>query len=143
MKPATLKKLHACTDAVKWCEQFTTLEEAWLNCERIDWMIWYYRRCNPDKMICVQIAVEVAERVLHTRKAIGATGEWIKKPTYAYAADAAAYAAYAAAYDDDAAVADAAYACAAFATDAYAAAAERKIQSDIIRKYIPQLPTLQ
>ena len=214
MKPTTeLKKLSACTEAVEWAGQFKTLKDAWLMCERSDWMLWWYRKHNPDKRICVQMAVEFAEKVLpiyevkypdddRPRKAIQAARDWLSNPAaYAVyaayadavyaayadavyaayaaaayaadAADAAAYAAAAAAYAADAvyaaAAADAAYAAAAayaaYAADAvyadaayadaaadaaYAAAAayaayaadaaERKAQSDIIRKYLPTLP---
>lgn len=155
MKPTILKKLSACPDAVKWAKQFNTLEEAWLKCERSDWMLWFYKRCDPDKKICVQMAVEFAERVLpifeakypqdqRPRKAIDAVKEWLINPTAAaaaYTADAAADAAHAATYAADAAHAANAAAYAAYA--AHAAAAERKAQADIIRKYIPKLPTPQ
>ena len=182
MKPTILKKLSACPDAVKWAKQFNTLEEAWLKCERSDWMLWFYKRCDPDKKICVQMAVEFAERVLpifeakypqdqRPRKAIDAVKEWLINPTAAaatyaaYAAHAANAAAYAAAADAAHAAHAATYAAyaahaanaAAYAADAdadahaatyaayaaHAAAAERKAQADIIRKYIPKLPTPQ
>jgi len=144
MKPTTkLKKLGACIDAVEWVRQFKTLEEAWQKCERSDWMFWYYRKCNTDQKILVQIVVEIAERVLPIfeskylfvkgpRRAIEAAKNWINNPTsaaaYAADADAAAYAADAAAYAD------------AYAAYAAAYADELKIQTNIIRKYIPELP---
>lgn len=62
---AKLKSLNACAEAVKWASQFSTLEEAWQNCERGDWMLWLYARSkNYEKRkdilargYCAQLAV--------------------------------------------------------------------------------------
>ena len=35
-----LKNLNACQDAVDWCKQYSTPEEAWNKCERGEWMLW-------------------------------------------------------------------------------------------------------
>jgi len=139
-----LRELGACSGAIKWAKD-KSLAEAWENCDRPDWMLWYYGRHTPDKMVYIEIAIFAAEQVIgiyekkhpddnRPRKAIEAAREYLRNPSEetiktaraarsaAYAAaspaDAARYAAYAAA---DAA-ADAAYAAAyAAASAAYAA----------------------
>lgn len=35
-----LVKLGACNEAVLWCRQFDTFEEAWLSCHEGRWMWW-------------------------------------------------------------------------------------------------------
>ena len=35
-----LNKLNACSDAVKWADQFKSMQEVWDNCKRGDWMLW-------------------------------------------------------------------------------------------------------
>ena len=37
LKP--IKRMGACLDAIVWCEDYDSLEEAWLVCERGDWML--------------------------------------------------------------------------------------------------------
>jgi hypothetical protein len=159
-----LKKNKACKEAVEWLQSFETIKEAWLVCERGDWMMWYLKKKLLTKKQAVELAILFAERVLpifevkypddkRPRLAIEAAKEWLKNPTaknkkayaayaYAYAAYAAYAAACAAAAADDAAAAAAASdaACAAAASDdAYALLNERKEQTIIIRKLIPEL----
>ena len=75
-----LQRLHACSEAVEWVGD-RTLEQAWNECERGDWMLWFaqmkrvdMRKMTLAKARCVRLvmhlmkdersrnAVEVAER---------------------------------------------------------------------------------
>jgi hypothetical protein len=44
-----LNDLKACQEAVEWVGD-RTLEEAWRDCERGDWMLWLYARLHPDNV---------------------------------------------------------------------------------------------
>jgi hypothetical protein len=48
----TLQDLGACPEAVAWAANYSTLAEAWANCERGDWMAWLCER------LCVPISAE-------------------------------------------------------------------------------------
>ena len=148
----------ACSEAVKWVETQDSMQDAWNNCHRADWMLWLMRaaKVQDDKLYrlfacwCVrntpladgrkvwdlltdkrsQNAVEVSERF--------ANGEATRADLMA---DAAA--------DADAADADAAAAYAAAAAAAYAAAdaaaayaAARSnallVQANHLRTVVPQ-----
>ena len=137
-----LKKSGACAEALRWVGD-RTLQQAWDECDRPDWMMWLYRRNNPNKKTCVKIAIYAAKLCIENYKnkypadkrpeeAIAAAEKWLENPSEdnARAADAAAYAAETAAATSvdvtraarvaaDAAIA-AAYAATA-AADAYAA----------------------
>ena len=133
-----LEDLSACSEAVVWVGE-KTLEQAWAECNRGDWMLWLAQKSNVDikiltlaKVRCASLvkhlmrdersleALKVAERFAHgkaTRKELADT------------ADAAADAAYAAA----------AYAAAAVAV-AVADAARKDVlekAADICRETIP------
>ena len=118
-----LRAMGACSAAVEWVGD-RTLEQAWAECERADWMLWLYRRRKPDKRICVTLAIAFAERVAHlttapeAKAAVDAARGWLAGTTTEAecrkAADAAA--ANAAAYAD--------------------ANAERKAQADLVRQRI-------
>jgi hypothetical protein len=112
-------KYKACQEARKWAAQYTTAQEVFDNCIRIDWLFWWCARLGQSQQV-VKAAKEIASSVAHL------------KNRAAYAAyDAVAYAAYAA---DDAAAYAAAYAA------THAAGAARKEQQDknmqIARKYL-------
>jgi len=143
-----LKGSGACAGALRWVGD-RTLQQAWDECNRFDWMLWLYRRNNPNKIKCVKIAIYAAKLCVEDYKnkypedkrpeaAIAAAEKWLENPSEenARAADAAAYAAEAAA--DAAATADAtidataaAHAARAAAVDvtyaAYAAAAAARV----------------
>jgi hypothetical protein len=138
-----LLEIRACEEAVAWVGD-KTLEQAWNECHRGDWMLWIYRRSTNYNLQTLTLAKgHCANTVRHlmkderSKKAVdvaiafgkgNATHEELNADAtyaaaayaaYAAAAAAAAYAAYA-----DAAYADAAYAAYAAAADAaYAAAA--------------------
>jgi len=137
-----LKKSDACAEALRWVGD-RTLQQAWDECERPDWMLWLYKRNNPNKKTCVKIATYAAKLCIENYKnkypadkcpeeAIAAAEKWLENPSVdnARAAAAAAKAATAAAdaaakaatADADAAV-YAAEAAAATTADAAARAA--------------------
>jgi hypothetical protein len=158
-----LIKIHACDDAVAWVKD-RTLEEAWNECERGDWMLWLARRKNVDIKILTLAKVKCARLVEHLmtdKRSIEALNvaerfarglakrEELNAAAYAayaaYAANAAAFAAYAA-YAAAYASAYAAYAATDAASDAaayaaYASDASAKEQTlpkcaDIVRETI-------
>jgi len=135
----TLRKIGACSAAVKWAEQYPTLQKAWDVCERGDWMLWLVGKLSGEirsekrKQLvlttckCARLSLHYIHKdELRPLKAIETAEQWARgengitiqqvsaAASAAYAAYAAAYAAYAAA----SAAASAAYA----AYSAYAAA---------------------
>jgi len=155
---AKLVGLDACLEAVAWVAD-RTLEQAWAECERGDWMGWLTRKAGLDSR---KAAADMAERVWHlvspdaqlacawaidcARR--GADDEEMQAARYAvYAASAAAttataYAsaaatAYASVYASAYAAEDAASASASAAkAAAYAARkTEHAAQADIMRSH--------
>ena len=129
-----LKAMGACSEAVAWVDN-RTLEQAWAECERSQWMLWLLRKSRIDTSECEgHFALRVWHLVpedaqLACAWAIdcalrGADEDEIDAASYSAYAACAAYAAYAYAANGDAAT----YA---------AAAAERRAQCDIIRDLIP------
>ena len=135
-----LEKVGACTEAIHWCSHFPTLQEAWKNCERGDWMLWLVGKLSGEpggdarkKLVltacqCARLSLKyVKAGESRPLKAIEAAEKWANGNTSISLEDvrkavaAAAYAAYAAAYAVAAAAADA-VAAAADADAAYAAA---------------------
>lgn len=53
-----LVDLNACNSAIYWCKGFKSLESAWKNCTRIDWLIWYFGRINPHSTLLIRVACE-------------------------------------------------------------------------------------
>lgn len=147
-----LAQMHACDDALDWIGE-RTIEQAWRDCERGEWMCWLLKRIAPGDPRLRLAAADMAERVwnlipdeptrLAAAWAIGAArrgneDEMRTASATAYeAAAATAYAAYyatsaaaAAASDNATSAADNA-ACDEFATYA----AESAAQADILREY--------
>lgn len=63
-----LKKMGACPTAVEWVGD-KNIEQAWNECERADWMLWYLsnsKKVNRKKL--VKLAAMCAETVLHLYK---------------------------------------------------------------------------
>jgi len=158
-----LMKLNACKDAREWAGD-KSWEEIYNTCHRGDWLLWLFKRTNPDDLQLLTLAKgHCANTVRHLMKdersikavdAAIAFGEGKISRDELDAADAAAFAASAsaaAAYADAASAASAAYAAyaaayaaAAASDDAYAAyvadAAKKENQqltADICRKYLP------
>ncbi len=85
-----LIEIDACGHAKKFCKG-KTLHQAWILCDRPEWMMWLYEKANPDKKICVEIAVYSARLCLdkferkypddkRPRKAIEAAENWLINP---------------------------------------------------------------
>ena len=154
-----LNKLNACKDAREWAGD-KSWEEIYNTCHRGDWLLWLFKRTNPDDLQLLTLAKgRCANTVRHLMKderslkavdAAIAFGEGKISRDELDAADASDGAAYAAvsaaaddaayaAYDDDA-DADAAADSAAYANAAANAAAKKENQqltADICRKYLP------
>jgi hypothetical protein len=136
-----LKKLDACEDARIWADD-KSWEEVYNTCHRGDWLLWLFKKTNPDDLQLITLAKgHCANTVRHLMKdersikAVDAAiafglGEITKEEldAAAAAAYASADAAYVSAADADAdaayAAAAAAYASAAADASAYAAAAD-------------------
>ena len=150
MKTTKLDQLSACKEAIEYVRTQKSAKDAWMNCDRGDWLLWLAKRLNVDDRNLTLAKALCANQVRHLMKdqksldALDAcfkyaNGEITREEldVYAYAAYAdaadaasataasAAYAAYAAsaAYADAAAAAAAAAAYAAYAAYAAAAAA--------------------
>lgn len=146
-----LHRMDACDEAICWVGN-RTLERAWRECERSDWMMWFLRELGIDTRRC---AGEFALRVWHLVPAEAQLAcAWAidcalrnadddesfaasATATIAYAAEAAHAAADAARADLSLFAGLAAEAAAAEAGDAEAGDAERRAQCDIIRELIP------
>ena len=37
---SSIRRMGACGEAIEWGEQYGSLEDAWADCERGDWMLW-------------------------------------------------------------------------------------------------------
>ena len=61
---AWLKLLNACPEAIKWCENYHTLQSAWEHCERGDWMLWLLANTNYNRRQLVLIACQCARLAL-------------------------------------------------------------------------------
>ena len=160
-----LQKLNACKDAIEWAGD-KSWQEIYNTCHRGDWLLWLFKRTNPDDLKLLTLAKgHCANTVRHLMKderslkavdAAIAFGEgkisrdeldaaadaYVAYVAYAVsaAADDAAYAAYDAAGDGTYAAVGAAYAAAASAAANAAAAAKKENQqltADICRKYLP------
>ena len=140
-----LRAMGACPAALRWLGD-RTIERAWRECHRADWMLWLLERIAPNDHRCRLAAADFAERVWHhiPDEPTKLAAAWAIDAARRGDADemaAAAYTAFAAA--DAYASADAACAAACAAADAaeaaavYAAedAAERRAQADILRIY--------
>lgn len=154
-----LEKNETCDDGFEFAKDLT-LEQFLSTCERGDWILWLFRRTNPnDKRTRILVAAHCANTVRHLMRdqrsldAVDIAIRYGNNQATDEELDAAAYAAKAAAdaaadIDADADAAYAAYAVfAVFAANAgYAAnaaanaAAEKanqKLTADICRQYLP------
>lgn len=147
---AELRALGACTPAYEWAEG-RTAAEAWDECPRADWLVWYAVRKGVDRRCVLTAVCEIIRLVpgpIHPtlivveRWCAGADvsqGELRDAARAARAAAyAAAYAAYAAAYTADAVDA------AAYAADAVYAATSAGVRDAVARaivhKHILEVP---
>jgi hypothetical protein len=113
-----LRMLWACSEAREWVGELTALQ-AWKQCQRADWLLWWAARTKANERTAVVLAACACARTAlrfvpkgeeRPRLAIEAAEAWAKAPTPGSRekARAAAHAAYAAAD----------YAAAAHAADA-------------------------
>ena len=100
-----LESLRACKEAMSWIGA-RTAREAWDQCPRADWLLWWAARTPANtRMQLVRAAAACARTALvfvpdgedKPRLAIEAAENWAASPSAAAAAYAAASAAYAAA----------------------------------------------
>ena len=128
-----LQKLGACDGAVQWAGD-KSLEQAWNECQRGDWMLWLFRRAeNFDKIASMLAKGHCANTVRHLMKDIRSTNAVDMAIKYGIGeATDSELAAYAAAADAAADAADAA----ADAADA-ARTKNRQETAEICRKYLP------
>ena len=123
-----LRQLGACHEASEWVGE-RTREQAWADCERVDWLLWYAVRVGATRQQVVTCACRFARLALqHTEDTrvlacIETTESWVRGEATLDDVRAAGSAAWSAAYAAD----YAAYAVAWSATDsaAYAAYAAR------------------
>ena len=128
-----LEALNPCEKGLIFTRQYTTLQEAWNNCHRSDWMWWFLQKFNGcPKKLSIQYSQLCADHVSHLRDSKNAAASAYATAASTYATDAAVDA-FAAAHTADAA----AYATAYAAKSAYAA--ERKWQADQLRILVPTL----
>ena len=144
-----MSKFQPCSEAVEWMAD-RTLQAAWKQCPRGDWLLWAAGRLGVDRKLLILAACDCAETALEfvhvgeerPRRAIETARRWAAgnatleeveaaAAAATYAADAAAYAAARAAYTATAAAyaaARAAYtatdAATVYASDAAAYAAD-------------------
>lgn len=63
-----LKEMDACQEAVEWASAFGSLQEAWDNCSRADWMLWLveYAPAHPanTQQQIVRLACAIARTAL-------------------------------------------------------------------------------
>jgi hypothetical protein len=128
-----LQKLHACKDAIEWAGD-KTWEEIYNTCHRGDWLLWLFKRTNPDDLQLLILAKgHCANTVRHLMKdersikAVDAAIAYGEGKISREELDAAAYAAVsaAAAYGAAYGASDASYSAAysaAVSTAAYIAA---------------------
>ena len=134
-----LLSVRACAEAREWAGA-RNARQAWDECERADWLLWWAAMAGVDRKIVVKAACQCERRALRfvpdgemrPLRAIETAERWCEgratvQEVRAAAADSYAYAAAAAA--DSYAYADAYAYAAAAAAAAYAAAAARAAYS--------------
>jgi hypothetical protein len=160
-----LKDLNACKEAIEWAGE-KTWAEYYKQCPRGDWMLWLFKRTNPEDLQLLTLAkghcANIARYLMKDKRSLKAVDTAIafgegkatrqeldKAANAAYAGADAAYAgadAWVAAWAAGwaaAAAADAAYAAdaaayAAAVVDATDAREQNQRQTaDICRKYLP------
>jgi len=136
-----LRKIGACSAAVKWAEQYPTLQKAWDVCERGDWMLWLAGRksgnpeirqrkklvlcsCDNARLVWKYMGKKAKHCVITTEKwAKGIDGVTIEDVMRVADATYATYSTYATSTSASASASAAAASYAAYAAAANAAAA--------------------
>ena len=157
--------MEACDEAVDWCEQFDSLDEAWQACERGDWMLWLLGMLSGPpgsgsrkKLVlvvcqCARLALPYVKKgEMRPLKAIETAEAWARGDegiTLQDVRDAAARAASAASAAARVAYATYAADAAARASDAAARASDAAYVdtlrecADIVREYYPVAPSME
>ncbi len=127
-----LKKLYACSEAIKWAGD-KSWKEIYETCHRGDWLLWLFARTNPDDLQLLTLAkghcANTVRHLMKDERSIKAVdvaiafgeGEATRKELAAAVDAAAAAAAYAAAYADAASFAASAAAASAASAASFAA----------------------
>jgi len=134
-----LKEINACFDAIQWAENYTSLQKAWDNCERGDWILWLIGKQagKPEsksrkKLVltackCARLALKhVPKNEKRPLKAIQTAEKWAKGDNNISLQDVRSAAAYAAA---------------AYAADAARNKTLKKC-ANIVRKNYPKAPKI-
>jgi hypothetical protein len=71
---------RACSKARNWAAQYTTAQEVFDNCVRVDWLFWWCARLGQVKQVA-KAAKEIADSVnhLHSPAAANAAAAWKKQ----------------------------------------------------------------
>ena len=141
-----LKELNACEDAREWAAD-KTWKEVYETCHRGDWLLWLFKKTNPDDLQLLTLAkghcANTVRHLMKDERIINAVdsaiafglGEITKDELATAAADATAAWSDAAAYAATAAW-SAAWSAATAATAAAAKKENQQQTADIDRKYI-------
>jgi len=110
------RKHGACEEAVRWIAQYDTLEEAWENCDRADWMLWAlkaidYKNDKQLRLYACKCARDVWDKMTdeRSRNAVRVAERYARGKATDEELSAACSAAYSAAWSEayDAARSDA------------------------------------
>jgi hypothetical protein len=143
MRTKKLEELNPCFEGLEWVKAQKSIEDAWNNCERGEWMLWLAKKLDVDDRLLSLAKATCANQVRHLMKdqrsldTIDACFRYGKgeisreeldvfafAAAASYAAAASADAAYSASAADGVyAAAAASYASASYASADYAAAA--------------------
>lgn len=59
--------LHACDEAMRWYNGRES-RQAWLDCERSDWLLWVAENLGVDQRLLVHAVCDCAEAILKSNK---------------------------------------------------------------------------
>ena len=138
-----LENLNACSNAIDWCKNYSSLQKAWDACERADWSLWIVGNLSgkpgsQKRKKLVLCACEIARlslryvpngetrplKAIETAEKFAGGDKGISLQNVRNAADAAAYAA-------------------SRADDAANAKKEMQIKcAEIVRKHYPKAPRI-
>jgi len=127
-----LESLNPCHEGLAFVRQFSSLEEAWNNCKKSEWMWWFLRQTNQcDKQLSIIYSKQCAEHVSHLKNVadiyVDAAASVAIINVASFAVNAAA--ASASAVNAVNAAASAASASASFAVNAAASAAASAVNA--------------
>jgi len=60
-----LNDLYVCKEAIEWLSSQTTLEEAWKNCERGDWLLWLIAMLDVDEKRLFLAKGLIVNKIIH------------------------------------------------------------------------------